>query len=94
MGLAPKVPVPFRPPLVANANQRDANGDGYGHICDPDLDGDKVVGILDFNKFRTSWLKTSGNPAYNQDCDLDGDGVVGILDFNIFRNYWLKPPGP
>ena len=80
--------------FVANDDQRDTNGDGYGNICDPDLDNDNVVGILDFDIFRKAWLKTTGDPAYNIDADLDGDGVVGILDFNVFRDHWLMAPGP
>jgi len=84
-------------PLNSDAGgniQLDTDNDRYGNICDPDLDGDNVAGILDFNIFRSAWLKTTGDPAFNPDCDFDGDGVVGILDFNIFRNYWLKAPGP
>ena len=29
--------------LVANADQRDTNGDGYGNVCDPDLNNDGIV---------------------------------------------------
>jgi len=82
--------------LVANADQRDTDGDGIGNACDPDVDGsdDHVVGVDDYNTFRTSWLNSVEDSAYNPDCDFDGDGVVGIDDFNIFRAYWLKAPGP
>src|SRR4029450_6775085 len=29
--------------LVANADQRDTNDDGFGNICDTDIDGDCVT---------------------------------------------------
>ena len=32
---------------IPNPQQRDTNGDGFGNICDPDVDGDGIV--------TTSW---------------------------------------
>ena len=86
---------------VPNADQRDTNGDGYGNLCDADLDGDGVVG--------TSWGVTSpptaigdyewfqiyvANAAYNADLDLDGDGDVDNEDVSIAALALFFPPGP
>ncbi len=44
--------------------------------CAGDVDGDGVVGIMDFLDLLAAWGPNPGHAA-----DLDGDGVVGILDF-------------
>ena len=33
--------------LLSNNDQRDTNGDGFGNVCDPDLNNDGVVNFLD-----------------------------------------------
>ena len=74
--------------LVANADQRDSNGDGFGNVCDADLDNNGIVNILDFRIFR---------PLFNSDdadADLDGSGTVDIADFFILRDGFGQPPGP
>ena len=70
--------------LTPNADQRDTNGDGYGNICDCDLDNDDVVGMSDFNIFKTEW-NTSGAGI---DSDFDGDEMVDALDFDTFKSRW------
>jgi len=74
--------------LVANADQRDTNGDGYGNICDPDLDNDGDVDFFDVALMRDVFL--SADP----DADLDGDNFVGFLDLNIMKTSFLGTPGP
>ncbi len=74
--------------LVANADQRDTNNDGFGNICDPDLDDDILVGFLDFSMFRPLFGST------NADADFDGNGSVDFFDFNILRGFFGQPPGP
>ncbi len=77
--------------LVANADQRDTNGDGFGNRCDADLSGDgAVVNVLDYGLFRNAWLTTG--PGL--DADFNGDDVVNVIDYGIFRNSWLGAPGP
>jgi hypothetical protein len=79
--------------IIANTGQEDTDGDGYGNICDADLDNDGVVGFQDFNAFRTCWLaQSSSSPNWQGQCenaDLDSDGVVGFADFNLLRSRWL-----
>lgn len=75
--------------LVANADQRDTNGDGFGNVCDPDLDNNGIVNTFDLNLLR-SVFGTSGD----LDADLDGNGIVNTFDLNILRSYFGSPPGP
>jgi uncharacterized protein (TIGR03790 family) len=86
---------------VPNANQRDVDGDGYGSLCDGDLDNDGVV--------DTSWGVTTPPSArgdleeiqltvaaagYNAEQDLDGDGDVDADDVAIASYSLFFPPGP
>jgi hypothetical protein len=80
--------------IAFNPGQHDSNSDGYGNYCDPDLDGDGIVGIPDFNAFRSAFGSTAGSGSWNPDADFNSDGAVGIPDFNILRSYFGNPPGP
>lgn len=74
--------------LIANADQRDTNGDGFGNRCDPDLNNDFTVNFTDLGVLRTVFFTT------DSDADFDGDGVVNIVDLGILRSFFLGPPGP
>jgi hypothetical protein len=74
--------------LVANADQRDSNGDGFGNICDGDFNGDCIVNRVD-KTFLQNMLHTS-----NPHADLNGDGIVNGLDANILVGMRGDPPGP
>ncbi len=52
-----------------------------------DLDGDGVVGILDFLALLAAWRPCPAPPAQCP-ADLDGDGTVGILDFLLLLGNW------
>jgi len=69
--------------LTYNPGQQDTDEDGYGNMCDCDLDNDCVVGISDFLIFKDAW---GSSPPTNPDADFDSDGGVGISDFLIFRS--------
>ena len=73
---------------TANADQRDSNGDGYGNVCDADLNNDGIVNLVDFVVFRNAYLTADA------DADFNGDGIVNLVDFVTFRNAYLQPPGP
>jgi uncharacterized repeat protein (TIGR03803 family) len=74
--------------LIGNADQRDTNADGYGNICDPDLDNNGIVRVRDFRIFRAA-LGT-GNPH----ADFDGNGIVDLVDFDTLKAFFGKAPGP
>jgi glucose/arabinose dehydrogenase len=71
-----------------NADQRDTDADGFGNICDADLNNDCIVNPEDLGIFRTRFF--SNDP----DADFNGDGVVNPIDLGIFRSLFFSPPGP
>lgn len=73
---------------IKNTNQRDNNADGYGNVCDADLDNNGLVSFADLNLFRSAF------DTDNADADFDGSGLVSFNDLNIFRTLFDKPPGP
>ena len=79
---------------VPNADQADANADGFGDACDPDYNDDGAVGIPDFNVIRSQFGKTEADAEFDPACDHNGDGAIGIPDFNVLRSLFGLPPGP
>lgn len=73
---------------VANADQHDTDGDGFGNRCDPDLNNDGVVSPADAALFKSEF--GTGGPA----ADFNGDGVVSPADAAIFKAYFGQAPGP
>lgn len=51
-----------------------------------DLDGNRRVELAEFNAFRGTFGKSSGDPGYNPWLDYQGVGIIGLADFNQFRN--------
>jgi len=81
----------------AAISQRDTDGDGYGNMCDADINGDNTVNAIDYGQFRNVWLNTAPGvvPYTTADhMDFNGDGVVNAIDYGTFRNSWLSAPGP
>jgi hypothetical protein len=74
--------------LVSNPDQRDTDGDGFGNLCDPDLNNDGVVNFLDLGLLRSVFFSS------NADADFNGDGVVNFPDLGVLRLYFFSPPGP
>jgi hypothetical protein len=75
--------------LVANATQFDSNADGYGNICDGDLNNNGgSVNFSDLALFRTAFGTT------NPDADFNTSGSVNFSDLALFRAMFGKPPGP
>ena len=78
-------------PLIPDAGgniQRDTDADGYGNICDPDLDNDLSVNAADLEIFKPLYF--SNEP----DADFDGNGTVGASDLAIMKIMFFKAPGP
>ncbi len=73
---------------VQNSSQLDSNNDGYGNMCDADLDDNGSVSFLDYGMLTNAFLSTDA------DADLNGDGVVNFIDISIFKSLFLQPPGP
>ncbi len=71
-----------------NSDQRDSNRDGFGNLCDTDLNNDGVTNFVDLALLQQSFFTT------DPDADFSGDGVVNFIDLNIMRLRFLTPPGP
>src|SRR4030095_3907194 len=74
--------------LVANAAQRDTNGDGEGNACDPDLDNNGTVNFVDAGMMKAAFF--SADP----DADLDGSGSVNFVDLGTLKEFFFQAPGP
>jgi len=84
-------------PLIPDAgghSQRDTDGDGYGNMCDGDLNNDGSTNTLDLNLYKLAHRTELGDPNYNVDADFNGDGMINTLDLNIYKGLHRKPPGP
>ncbi len=87
---------------IPNPGQRDDDLDGYGNICDGDLNQDCVVGGADTGQVASQWLAVppwQPNPngaavgttgAY----DINEDNVIGGADTGAIAGNWLGPAGP
>jgi prepilin-type N-terminal cleavage/methylation domain-containing protein len=74
--------------LVPNSDQRDTNQDGYGNVCDTDLDQNELANLVDLQMFRAVFFTN------DPDADFDGDGLVNLVDLARFRQRFLTAPGP
>ncbi len=74
--------------LVENADQRDTDGDGFGNLCDADLDNNGTIDFADLAIMKARFF--SGDA----DADLDGDGTVAFPDLAIMKAGFFGAPGP
>ncbi len=74
--------------LTANPTQFDADGDGFGNVCDADFNNDCIHAIVDLGIIRSAFFSDYAN------ADLNEDGVVNFIDLGIFRTLYFQPPGP
>jgi len=71
----------------ANTNQRDTDKNGYGNLCDGDLNNDGSVSFTDLDLLRASF------GTDDPDADFDGNGSVSFTDLEIFRKLFGKATG-
>jgi hypothetical protein len=80
---------PWLPDAGGNS-QLDTDGDGYGNICDGDLDNSGgIVNYGDLAAFKAMF----GTPSANGDLNGSG-GIVNFADLARFKALFGKPPGP
>ena len=79
--------------LIPNPDQRDTDADGYGNLCDGDLNNDGSTNTLDLNLYVSDYYSVVGDANY-VDADFNGDGVINTLDLSIYSGLFSKPPGP
>lgn len=74
--------------IESNTDQRDTDGDGFGNLCDADLNNDGVINAGDLGLLRDRFFST------DPDADFNGDGVVNASDLAIMRGSFFGSPGP
>jgi len=79
---------------VPNTSQLDTDGDGFGNLCDGDLNNDGNTNTLDLNLYKLAHRTSVADSNYNVDADFNGNGVINTLDLNIYKGLHRKPPGP
>jgi hypothetical protein len=63
--------------------------DGFGNICDPDLNNDLKVDFADLALLKSVFF-TNVDP----DADLNGDGRTDFADLAILKSMFFTKPGP
>ncbi len=80
--------------LVVNADQLDADGDGYGNLCDGDLNNSGFVNTADFGLLRSVIGQAASSGPLAAAADLNGSGTVTTADFGLLRAMLGTTPGP
>lgn len=65
--------------LVPNPLQQDADADGFGNLCDTDLDNSGLSNLIDLWLFRQVFLSADA------EADFNSDGFANLPDFAILR---------
>ncbi len=71
-----------------NADQNDSNGDGFGNLCDTDLNGDCSTNAIDLGLLKLVFFSA------DVDADFNGDGAVNAIDLGIVKSRFFGAPGP
>ncbi|MCP4904454.1 MAG: hypothetical protein GY910_05695 [bacterium] len=75
--------------LLVNNDQFDVDADGFGNLCDADLNANLMVNFQDLSMFITAFVSQS-NPA----ADFNSDGIINFGDVGVIAVGFGKPPGP
>lgn len=78
----------------ANVMQIDTNGDGFGNVCDADLNDDCMVNSQDLGLLRTAFFGAPGTGNWNPDADFNSDNAVNAIDLGSMKQRFFLFPGP
>jgi len=84
-------------PVIPDAgrnSQLDTDNDGFGNLCDADLNNDGQTNLTDLYLFKLKFGTNYTQPQYDPDADFNGDGYINYIDLAIFKSLASKPPGP
>jgi hypothetical protein len=79
---------------VPNSDQRDTNNNGYGNVCDGDLNLDHFVNALDLGLFLKVYGTNNQSANFNANSDFNGDGLINFIDKQMLYGFVANPPGP
>ncbi len=79
---------------TANPLQQDANADGFGNICDADINNSGTVTTADFGLLRSVLGQAAGFNATAAASDMNSSGTVTTADFGLLRARLGTAPGP
>ena len=74
--------------LESNPDQADGDQDGFGDLCDADIDNNGIVNFADVAVLRAAFGTASAS------ADLNSDGVVNFLDLAFLKSRFGQAPGP
>jgi len=74
---------------TANADQRDADGDGIGSMCDADFDNDCIVSFTDLGALKAAFLRDD-----SPNTDMNGDGYTNFVELGLLKKSFFQKPGP
>jgi hypothetical protein len=77
-----------------NPDQRDTDGDGFGNLCDADLNQDFIIDNNDLNALKGQFNKKASSGAAAANADFNGDGKVNYADLAILKSQMGQAPGP
>jgi len=80
--------------LTSNPLQQDFNRDGYGNICDADINNSGMVSTADFDLLRSVLGQAAGSSAIAFAADMNSSGTVSTADFALLRARLGTAPGP
>jgi hypothetical protein len=75
--------------LAANTDQRDTDADGFGNLCDGDLDNNCSINFTDLGLMKSVFFLSG-----DLDADLNGDLSVNFTDLGLMKQVFFTPPGP
>ncbi len=74
--------------------QLDADYDGYGNICDADINESGLTTVVDYTRLRNVLNQPYNFNADSAAADMNGSGMVTVVDYTLLRNRLNTAPGP